>query len=660
MTFRVDLWNGLNIIRNQFTSYFNKLSTLSNVLLSYANYQKTYSKNLESLYKDNKDSIKVEYSLDRGLLELINNFKLESQYHKEHYKYIKKNTVASIKEMLEKVKAAFNNIFNEGIQFQENFIKIKNNLINKQKNYNNCLRDFYNTFSDLDENNLKSILEIDNNSNNDNNPVRSISSKTINISIQSFQTITPPQSNILNEENKLYKIFTLKKEKLIEKINENKDEYINTLNEANDFLKIYRNVVENILQSLEERYTSLINSIHSTLIQTMEQRSNILNKLNVLFINYYENYLKKINIKNEITEFVIRNATKEFPITNFEFISNKFDNNKKASVHITKFINDKFIGEGNINKRGKSRKKTEVRNIRRRPVNKKNTGDKNDNAAMILENNLDFKQYKINTNIYLIEDFISELINNTEEEDEKEISHDDNNNNDSNSKLVDINNIKSLIDKKNSDCIEYLINIFKFLNEYRGKGNFILTKKSYDTFIDLFNYILENFPTIDFILKNILIFSQTFFTKQLNPTSKINKLYIQSSLKNNPVFNNEETWHRVINYTLYEHICNKDISHSIDKNEINNKLNVLSYNTLVSYLSDLTYFTDNDCIYDGVMNFYSRIYQLDVDDINKDVSNIIGYDPTKKSKKEESNSFNFEKKNMDIIKESSNENNSEI
>ena len=459
-------------------------------------------------------------------------------------------------------------------------------------------------------------------------------------------------------------MFTLKKEKLQEKINENKDEYINTLNEANDFLRIYRNVVENILQSLEEKYTSLVNSIHSTLIQTMEQRSNILNKLNVLFISYYENYLKNVNIKNEVREFVIRNATREFPITNFEFISNKFDNSKKASVHITKYINDKFIGEGNIHKRGKSRKKTEVRNMRRKPINKKNIGDKNNNTKMNLENNLDFKQYKINTNIYLIEDFISELINNTEE-DEKEIKDSNgnndynNNNNDSNSKMVDINNIKSLIDKKNSDCIEYLENIFKFLNEYRGKGNFILTKKSYDTFIDLFNYILENFPTIDFILKNILIFAQTFFTKQLDSSSKNNKLYIQSALKNNKIFNNEETWHRVINFTLYEHICNKDITHTIDKNEINNKLNVLSYNTLVSYLSDLTYFTDNDNIYDGVKNFYTRIYQLDANDINKDVSNIIGYDPTKKRKIEESNSINNDKDNNDIKKESSNEKNNE-
>ena len=76
MSFRVDLWNGLNSIKAQFTSTFNKMSNLCDILLYYANYQKSYSKNLESLYKDNKDAIKDDYLLDKSILELINNFKL--------------------------------------------------------------------------------------------------------------------------------------------------------------------------------------------------------------------------------------------------------------------------------------------------------------------------------------------------------------------------------------------------------------------------------------------------------------------------------------------------------------------------------------------------------------------------------------------------------
>ena len=35
MSFRVDLWNGLNVIKTQFTSTFNKMSNLCDILLYY-------------------------------------------------------------------------------------------------------------------------------------------------------------------------------------------------------------------------------------------------------------------------------------------------------------------------------------------------------------------------------------------------------------------------------------------------------------------------------------------------------------------------------------------------------------------------------------------------------------------------------------------------
>jgi len=96
MSFRVDLWNGFNIIKNQFSSTINKISNLYNVLLSYAGCEKVYSKSLESLYKDNKDLFKDEdYLLDKNLIMLINNFKSESEFHREHYKYVKHNILVS-------------------------------------------------------------------------------------------------------------------------------------------------------------------------------------------------------------------------------------------------------------------------------------------------------------------------------------------------------------------------------------------------------------------------------------------------------------------------------------------------------------------------------------------------------------------------------------
>ena len=636
MSFRVDLWNGLNAIKTQFTSTFNKMSNICDILLYYANYQKAYSKNLESLYKDKKDSIKDDYLIDKIIFELINNFKLESEYHREHYKFIKKKIIVSIKEIIEKGKVSFNNIFNEGIQIQENFSKIKMNLINKQKAYNNSLKDFYNFISNFDENEMKYILENENkpndnlNSNTDNNINRNIALSQSEIKI----------SNTITIDNKLNKQQIAKKEKLVDKISETKNEYNTAINESNEYLKVYRNGFENVLQSLEEKYKLLIETLHSSLISTMEQRIELLNKLSLLYNNFLENNVKKIKIKNEIIEFIIRNVTKEFPINKFEFTSIKFDN-KKINLDINKYVKDNIESEGAMGqRRGKSRKKTEVRNFRRRSIKKKNTGDKNENSALLLENNAistDIKNYKIKSNIYLIDDFVDELITNRGEE--EKINLDNIYYNDSSSKMIDISNIKSLIDKKNNECLIYVENLIKSINNKRAKGNFVLNEKSYVAFIDLFKYLLDNYPTSDFVLKNIIILSQTFYTFDIDKNDQTisthdkKKIFLQNGLKNNPIFNKNETWHRVINFTLSNNVINKDISQSNDKNDIYNKLKVLSYNTLISYLTDLKYFTDDENIFNEIKNFYIRIYQLDEESINKEVKDIVNYEPVKQRKK---------------------------
>ena len=201
--------------------------------------------------------------------------------------------------------------------------------------------------------------------------------------------------------------------------------------------------------------------------------------------------------------------------------------------------------------------------------------------------------------------------------------------------MMDIDNIKSLIDKKNNDHQIYLENLIKILNNHRSKGNFLLTKKSYDIFIDIFTFILTNYPMVDFLLKNIIILAQTFYKfeddkYQLRFSNDKKKIFLQSGLKNNKIFNNPETWHRAINFTLASHVYNKDISQVIDKNEMNNKLNVLVYNTLVAYLCDLKYFTDDETVFEQVKNFYVKTYQLDGNKISQEVFAILNVEPTEK------------------------------
>lgn len=638
MSFRVDLWNGFDIIKNQFSSTINKISNLYNVLLSYVGCEKVYSKSLESLYKDNKDLFKDEdYLLDKNLIMLINNFKSESEFHKEHYKYIKHNILVSLKEITEKEKSLLNNLFNEGMQNQENFIKTKNNLITKQKNYNSALKNFYDFLSNFNEYELNILLE--------NDIVHSysinISDKMDNIKIaNTMKDLSYINLNTtFSEDIKMNKKIN-KREKLIEKIRQSREEYTSLLNESNEFLESYRNKNENILQTLEGEYQSLISNIYSTLITTVDNRIDLINKINLLYSSYLEKNLKNITVKKEIMEFIIKNATKDFPLSKFEFISNNFENNNKlSSIHINSYLKEKLENEENFNrdsKRPKSQKKTEAKNFNGRPTKKKNTSGQNENASIVLENplNNDIKNYKIKSNIYLIENFIEELIFDQKEEKTKDIELIPCS--DSSGKMKEISNIKSLLDKKNDYHIDYIENFFKALNLKRAKGHFVLDKKSYDILIDLFNFLLNNQPNVDFILKNIIILSQTFYSletnkNELNLSKK--KIFLQNGLKNLPMFNNPETWHRVINFNLSSNINSKDISLQLDKNEINKKLNVLAYNLLMSYLTDIKDFTNDQNVFEEVKNFYIRIYNLNAETLNKQINDIILYEPEPKKKK---------------------------
>ena len=330
MSFRVDLWNGLSSIKSQFNITLNKISNLYNILLSYASCQKAHFKNLENLYKDNKDKdiFKSNYLLDKGITELINNFKSESEFYRDHYKYIKKNIIVSLKEIAEKEKSSFNNIYNEGIQLQEDFLKRKNNLINKQNEYNNSLKDFYNFISNFSESEILSILGSPNNiKNNEENTI-------INND--------PIINNAINDDKKCNNQYIIKKDKLIERINNNKKEYSLLLNESNEYLNSYKNKLENVLQSLEDNYQCLIDNIYSTLISTAGQKINLINSLSLLNNNYFNNNLIKINTKNEVIEFIIKNATKEFPINKFELITNKFNFSKILCIDINKYLNEKL------------------------------------------------------------------------------------------------------------------------------------------------------------------------------------------------------------------------------------------------------------------------------------------------------------------------------
>ena len=192
--------------------------------------------------------------------------------------------------------------------------------------------------------------------------------------------------------------------------------------------------------------------MHFALSTLLNQKVALLNKDYALYKSYIDNNFNYINDENEVNEFIIKNATKEFPIIKFEFIPYKLESKNIIYQRINQILKEKLeIVTSNEINRSKSRKKTDVNNYRRRGFKKKNTSDQTQNNILVLENNI--KSHKTKSNMYLIEDFIEEVITNKKEGIEISTNFVD----DNNSIMKNLSKIKLLlIDEKNDDYLIYL------------------------------------------------------------------------------------------------------------------------------------------------------------------------------------------------------------
>ena len=105
MSFSIDLWNGLNIIKERFVFTYNKVQLLYNIFNSFINMEKDYTKNLDILYKDHKDHIKEEFLLDTAFIQLLEMIKDQSEHHKKHIDFIIKYLTSPLKEILDNQKS---------------------------------------------------------------------------------------------------------------------------------------------------------------------------------------------------------------------------------------------------------------------------------------------------------------------------------------------------------------------------------------------------------------------------------------------------------------------------------------------------------------------------------------------------------------------------
>lgn len=605
MSFSSDLWNGFDILKKNFLTTYNKIKHFYEIIFSFASLEKNHSKNLEILYEQNKDLFNSDEFLPFPYKTFISSLKIETEYHKYYYNNIFDNILSPLKEIIDNKKLKITKIFCDSSINKEKFKRIIQNIISKQENYY-------------------------------------ISCKELGVCLSEIEIY-----NLNNETKKkqtVNKALVNKKEKAHEKVKHNQEEYLSTVTESNVILKDYNIKMENLLNDLGKNFLEINTCVKDCLLKYSKNKSQLHKDILEMTNNGINTCYEKIDLENNIKNFVKKNATKEFKYHKFEYnpfkLNNinqkllfndeqkKQDTNQERVIQKVKkfFVDNKISGsdsqyiESTINSLKKlslqlnikydsileKNKNEENKNlISEFPENENNQNEKNNKTnnktnTTNTGNNINLnKEKEITNNIKLIENFINKLTIG-----EQNIDN-------------DITKIKSILQKNREDII-YLDNIIKGLDNYRSHGNYILSEKSYDYFLNLFTFILDNYNTNDNMLKHILIYSQTFY--KIKQGTKIPKHFILYNIMSHNIFNQCETWHRIINYSLTNFSVNKDLSINMSKEEREKKLEENVFKILIENLSIMKLFKLSDKIFNEVKNYYIEVYKIDNEMINKEIN----------------------------------------
>ena len=690
MSFSVDLWNGFDPIKAQYSSVRNKLKFFSKLLSTYISIETTYCKSIENLfkeYKENKENmINSEFLLDVSFNKIFEMFEFEYEKRKSYYNDINKIILEPLNTFLESPKIKVSKFYSDNSENMESFNKSINTLIDKQTIFHSYCKEL---------------------------------------------TLAIAQ----DETSNVHKSQKSKSQKLLEKVKDYKEDYINCIKETNIARENYNSATEKILETIESMFRELVEKLRESLFVFSSKRVEILKLLIYKEEENYKDFHSKIDTDTEIINFIIRNATKEFPMLKIEFLPIKYNvlekyvksKNKYQEKEFAKIKEDikNYFESHNIFKDDdlsiKTNKKPNDMSSRRFTFfNKKSQNNINNSNS--LEN-------KIQENKIFIENYLSDLFchkyekelkenkidKNKENKEEIDISNENNIAKDSNQKdkskenssienkdeitgenkdnnsiqnkdnntsenqedktkenmtkkeennninlenkdinesmgLEKIEDITKLITSQSDENhLFYIEVIIRKLSFLRSRGYFELKEVSYNILISIFDSILKQNPKNDYILKNIIILAHTFYKLESGK-----KIYLQEGLKGRRIFNNPETWHRAINYSMNLSSADKDIvNYRKNINEIKEKINKESVVTIPAYLMDIRFFTDNEQVYNDVKYYYNKVYNLDQDSINHQEESYRNTHPESSKKKEGNEKYNIidinEKKDNKII-----------
>ena len=609
MSFSSDLWNGFEIIKKYFIKAFNKLKNFYEIFFSYASLEKNYAVNLEIIYEQFQNIFNSDEILLSPSKTFISNIKVECEYHKLYYNNIFDNILSPLKNIIESKKKSIIKNFCDNIKNSERYEKILHNLISIQENYHNACKELARCLSD------------------------------INIYKLNLETKKKQGSDIH---------LTNKRDKSLEKIYRAQIDYLNILTESNIILKDYNDKTENILNNLEIEFTDIGEFIKNCLINYSKSKSQLFHDILEIMNQSKNNFYEKIDVKNEINNFVMNNATKEFKFHKFEYIPFKINNinknflfsdikenpknpiNKEKVIELVKkyFIDNKIteVDSEYIAKTMNSLKKYSIEfNINYDLFLQEGKNNENKNLIIdfnpneenqIININNNMKQKETFENINYIQNFMSKILTG-----EKDLEN-------------DLIKIKTLLQK--NEKIIYLEQIIDSLNNCRKHGNYILNESTYDYFLNLFNFILEIFGNNEKVLKNIITFSQTFYKVKEGKSSQ--KCYILYSICNSAIFNKIETWHKIINYSLSLAIKNKYVNENKEKNKKEKIISEFAFKIIVENISIMNLFMVNDEIYNAVKKYYINVYKIDTESLKKEIKHFY-----------EENEFSVNKENINQL-----------
>ena len=608
MSFSIDLWNGVDIIREKYTTIRREFRSFVNFLIKYNTIEIQHCKNLDILYNEFKEkNNKTESIFESARISAINMIDIESQTRKIFIENTS-NLIKNINLFLQDLKYPSNEIPDLSVNFNKDLDKLR---MKQEIFYSQC-KEMCSLISQLD-------LE-----------------------------------NKLNEKSNETKL-----EKILNKLLKSRDEYLLSINETNVKRRNFNKKVEKIMNKYEKEHKKLLKNFIENLTEFNNDKRKLIDVLSQKENYFFSEYFQKLKVEDEIFNFIVNNATKEFPMIQIEFTPFK-----KKDFEI--FLNLKY--QNKLKQNDLNKILTTIQNYFQKnnifPLNFLQTGilknvpkpqkenffntrkfslflkksftieNSNNNTKNNENDNLLEKEINIIKNYEFIKNTINELVTNNEvklfensyviDADISKILNEPKKFDDINDKIGEFRDL--LLNQKDEANLVYIEAFIKTLSYLRSKGRYSINDETYIIFSLLFFLLLKQNKNNDYILKNLLMLSQTFYKIEGG-----DKIYISESLKNKDLFKSKEIWHRCINYSLK--LANKDFI--ANKNEYINKINKDAYSTVITYLCDLKFFTNDETVYNEVYEFYKKIYNLKEEDINTIVENSIKSRMKKKDKENE-------------------------